>query len=240
MKKQQKLKVRSNFLLIPFLLLSTILTFRTFKKVNIQDLTIIGSELFSKEEIADNSSLNFPMPLILIETKYTEKELTKNLSLKKVSVIRQILPFGLKILIKTRTPIAYGEKIFEGEKISGFIDEDGFFIDEKHTDKKDLKNFFIKVSGWKENFKNTLSKILNSPYDEIEIITVNFSPNGFLTLEEKHLKTILLGFNPEIIEAQLQIISNIKNQLKEKNIIKKIDNIDLTDPNNPKIKVFKP
>ena len=240
MKKQQKFKKKSNFLFIPFLLLSTFLTFRTFKKVNIQDLTIIGSDLFSKDEIADNSSLNFPIPLILIETKYTEKELRKNLSLEKVSVTRQILPFGLKILIKTRTPIAYGEKIFEGEKISGFIDEDGFFIAEKHTDKKNLKKFSIRVSGWKENFKNTLSKILNSPYSEVEIITVNFSPNGFLILEEKDLKKILLGFNPEIIETQLQIISSIKNQLKEKNIIKKIDNIDLTDPNNPKIKVFKP
>ena len=182
MKKQQKLKVRSNFLLIPFLLLSTVLTFRTFKKVNIQDLTIIGSELFSKDEIADNSSLNFPIPLILIETKYTEKELKKNLSLKKVSVIRQILPFGLKILIKTRNPIAYGEKIFEGKKILGFIDKDGFFIDEKHTDQKDFKKFSIKVSGWKENFKNTLSKILNSPYDEIEISPSVFDEEDVICL----------------------------------------------------------
>ena len=240
MKKQQKLKVKSNFLLIPLLLLSTFLTFRTFKKVNIQDLTIIGSELFSRDEIVDNSSLNLPIPLILIETKYTEKELRKNLSLKKVSVIRRILPFGLKILIKTRTPVAYGEKILKGEKISGFIDENGFFIDEKYTDKKNLKELSIKVTGWKENFKIRISKILNSPYDGVEIITINFSPNGYLILEEKNLKKIFLGFNSNLINTQLQLISNIKNQLTEKNILKKIDNIDLTDPNNPKIKVFKP
>jgi len=32
----------------------------------------------------------------------------------------------------------------------------------------------------------------------------------------------------------------MKNQIRENNILEKIDNIDLTDPNNPKIKVFKP
>ena len=69
---------------------------------------------------------------------------------------------------------------------------------------------------------------------------MTFSPNGILTLEEKSLKTILLGFNPKIIEIQLQVINDIKKQIKENNILEKIDNIDITDPNNPKIKVFKP
>ena len=50
----------------------------------------------------------------------------------------------------------------------------------------------------------------------------------------------MLGFNPKIIENQLQIVIDIKNQLKGNNILEEIDNIDLTDPINPKIKVFKP
>ena len=104
-----------------------------------------------------------------------------------------------------------------------------------------MKKTTCKVFGWKENFRERLSKILDfQQYNDIEFISITFSPNGFLTLEEKSLKTILIGFNPKIIENQLQIISNIKNQLKVNNILEKIDNIDLTDPNNPKIKVFKP
>ena len=187
------------------------------------------------------SSLNFPTPLIFVKTSYIEKELKKNLSLKNVSVSRQIFPFGLKILIKTRIPIAYSEGILKGEKITGFIDEDGFFISLKYSDQENLSKITSKVFGWKENFRETLSKILNyQKYNDVEFITINFSPNGFLTLEEKSLKTILLGFNPKRIENQLQIINNMKNQIKENNILEKIDNIDLTDPNNPKIKVFKP
>ena len=214
---------------------------KTFKKVNFQDISILGSELFSIEDIVANSSLNFPTPLIFVRTKYTEKELKKNLSLNDVSVYRQIYPFGLKILIKTRTPIAYGEKILNGQKINGFIDEGGFFINEKYADKENLKKLSTKVFGWKEDFREISSKILaTQKNNDVEFVTINFSPNGFLTLEEKSLKTILLGFNPKIIETQLQIICDIKNQIKGKSILEKIDNIDLSDPFNPKIKVFKP
>ena len=241
MKDKQKGKKRRFFLLITFLFFSSYATSKTLKKVNYQDISIVGSELFSIDDIVANSSLNFPTPLIFVKTTYIEKELKKNLSLKNVSVFRQIFPFGLKILIKTRTPIAYGEKILKGEKITGFIDEDGFFINEKYSDQVNLKKLSSKIFGWKENFRETLSKILDyQKYSDVEFITMTFSPNGFLTLEEKSLKTILLGFNPKIIEIQLQVINDIKKQIKENNILEKIDNIDITDPNNPKIKVFKP
>ena len=241
MKSQSKINKKSFFLLIPSLFLTTFLTLQTFKKVNSQDISIFGSEIFSIEDIVNNSSLNFSTPLLLVKTKYTEKELKKNLALKEVSVYRQLFPFGLKILIKTRTPIAYGERILKGKKITGYIDKDGFFIFEKYAEKENLGKLSSKVFGWEENFRERLSKILYSQKNNaVEFVTISFSPNGFLTLEEKSLKTIFLGFNPKIIETQLQIINNIKTQIKAKNILEKIDNIDLTDPNNPKIKVFKP
>ena len=240
MKEKQKIKKRRFFLLLTFLFLTTYATSKTFKKVNYQDISIFGSELFSIEDIVANSSLDFPTPLILVKTTYTEKELKKNLSLENISVFRQILPFGLKILIKTRTPIAYSERILNGKKITGFVDKEGFFLNKKYSDQESLKKFSSTVFGWKEDFRETLIKILNfQKNNDVVFINITFSPNGYLTLEEKTLKTILLGFNPKIIENQLQIINNLKNQMKEKNILEKIDNIDLTDPNNPKIKVFK-
>ena len=241
MKDKQKLKNKRFFLLITFLFFTSYATSQTFKKVNYQEISIVGSELISIDDIIANSSINLPTSLIFVKTTYAEKELKKNLSLKNVSVSRQIFPFGLKILIKTRTPVAYSEGILKGKKIIGFIDEDGYFINEKYSEQENLKKFSSKVFGWKEDFRETISKILNSQKNsDVEFITITFSPNGFLTLEEKSLKTILLGFNPKRIETQIQIISDIKNQISGNDILKKIDNIDLTDPNNPKIKVFKP
>ena len=241
MKNQKKINKKSFLFLILFLFSTSLISLKTLKKLNIQDIRISGSKLFSQNDVVNNSSLKFPIRLILIKTSFLEKELKQNLSLKNVSVNRQILPFGLKIHIQTRTPIAYGERIFNDEKIIGFIDKDGIFINIQHADDTNLSKLSIKVFGWKEKFKKILSKILTGLENyEFEIVKITFSPNGFLTVEEKDLKKIFLGFNPKLINYQLQIINNLKNEFKENNFYEKIDNIDLTDPNKPKIKVFKP
>ena len=241
MKNQKGIKNRSFFFLISFLYLTSLLSIKTLKKVELQDIRISGSELFSQDDVKKNSSLNFPIRLIFVETNLLEKELKQNLSLKNVSVNRELFPFGLKVHINSRIPIAYGERIIKDEKILGFIDKDGTFINKKNADEKNLKKLKIQVFGWKENFKKILSDIfIASENYEFEIVKITFSPNGFLTVEEKDLKTIFLGFKPNLINYQLQIINNLKNEFKKNSFLKKIDNIDLTNPDKPKIKVFKP
>ena len=222
MKEKQTVNKRRFFLLLTFLFLTTYITSKTFKKVNYQDISILGSELFSIDDLVANSSLNFTTPLIFVKTIFIEKELKKNLSLENVSVFRQVFPFGLKILIKTRTPIAYSERILKGKKITGFVDKEGFFLIERYSDQEITKKLSSKVFGWKENYREALSKILNFQIDnDVIFITISYSPNGFLTLEEKSLKTILLGFNPKIIENQLQLIKEMKDQIKKNIILEK-------------------
>jgi cell division protein FtsQ len=238
---QKKIKNRSFFFLISLFFSTSLISLKALKKINIQDIKISGSELFSQNDVVKNSSLKFPNRLIFIKTNVLEKELKQNLSLKNVSVSRQIFPFGLKIHVKTRIPIAYGEKILNNKKVFGFIDKHGTFINRQHVDEKMLGNLTIKVFGWKEKFKKILSEILIAQENyEFKIVKITFSPNGFLTIEEKDLKTIFLGFKPNLINYQLQIINNLKNEFKKNSFSKKIDHIDLTDPNKPKIKVFKP
>ena len=241
MKKQKKINNRSFLLLILFLFSTSLISLKTLKEVNVQDIRISGSELFSKNDLLDNSSLKFPTRLILIKTNFLEKELKQNLSLKHVSIRRQIIPFGLKIHIETRKPIALGERVINDEKISGFIDRDGIFINKQNAENISTSELTIQVVGWEKKFKKTLSKIfIAQEIYNLEIVKITFSTNGFLILEEKDLKKIFLGLNPNLINYQLQIIQNLKNEFKDNNFSKKIDNIDLTYPNKPKIKVFKP
>ena len=241
MKNKKGIKNRSFFFLISFLFLTSLLSIKTLKKVDTQDIRISGSELFSQNDVIKNSSLNFPIRLIFVETNLLEKELKQNLSLKNVSVNRELFPFGLKVHIDSRIPIAYGERILNEEKISGFIDKEGIFIDKQNADKKTLNKLTIQVFGWKEKFKKILSKIFIALENyEFELVKITFSPDGFLTIEEKDLRTIFLGFEQNLINTQLQIINNIKNEFKKKSFSIKIDSIDLTNPNKPKIKVFKP
>jgi len=240
-KNHTKINNRSFVFLILFLFLTSLISLKTLKKVKIQDIRISGSELFSQNDVVNNSSLKFPIRLIFIKTNFLEKELKQNLSLKNVSVSRQIFPFGLTVKVKTRTPLAFGEIILNDEKIFGFFDKDGIFISKKNAEEIDLSKLTIQVFGWKEKFKKILSEILIAQENyEFEIVKINFSKNGFLTVEEKNLKRIFLGFNPNLINYQLQIINKLNNEFKKNNFSEKIDNIDLTDPNKPKIKVFKP
>ena len=241
MKNQKKIKNRSFFFIISFLFLTSLLSIKTLKKVDTKNIRISGSEFFSQNDVVNNSSLNFPIRLIFVETNLIEKELKQNLSLNNVSVNRELFPFGLKVQINSRIPIAYGERIIKDEKILGFIDKDGTFINKKNADEKNLKKLKIQVFGWKENFKKVLSDIFIALENyEFEIVKITFSPDGFLTVEEKDLKTIFLGFKPDLINHQLQIINNLKNEFEKNSFAIKIDNIDLTNPNKPKIKVFKP
>jgi len=240
-KNQKTINDRSFLFLILFLFSTSLISLKTLKKLDIQDIKISGSEFFSKNDVVNNSSLKFPIRLIFIKTSFLEKELKQNLSLKNVSVRRQIFPFGLKVHFNTRTPIAFGEKKFNGKKIKGYIDKYGFFINEQNVEAVDFKKLNIQVFGWQEKFKKRLSKIFMAQDNyEFEIVKIVFSSNGFLTLEEKDLKKIFLGFNPNLINYQLEIINNLKNEFKKNNFSVKIDNIDLTDPDKPKIKVFKP
>ena len=238
--KPQKIKNRS-FFLISLLFLTSLMFIKTLKKVDMKDIIISGSELFTQNDVVNNSSLKLPIRLIVIKTNLLEKELKQNLSLKNVSVSRQIFPFGLKVHVKTRTPIAYGERILNEEKILGFIDKYGIFINKQNAEEKNLNKLTIEVFGWEEKFKKILSEIFIAQENyEFEIVKITFSPNGFLSVEEKDLKTIFLGFKPNLINYQLEIINNLKNEFKQNSFSKKIDNIDLTNPNKPKIKVFKP
>ena len=239
MNKHKKIYTRKFLFLLLFS--TSLLSLKTLKKVNINDIIISGSELFSQNDVIKNSSLNFPIRLIFVETNLLEKELKQNLSLKNVSVSRELFPFGLKVHINSRIPIAYGERILNDEKISGFIDKEGIFIDKQNADEKFLGKLTIEVFGWKKKFKKMLSEIFIAIDNyELEIVKITFSSDGFLTVEEKDLKTIFLGFNPNLINYQLQKIKNLKNELKKNSFSKKIQNIDLTNPDKPKIKVFKP
>jgi len=231
--------LKSNGTLVVFLIFINFLGFNFFKKIDYENLILTGSDFISAEEITANSSLKFPTRLISIKTKLIEKELKKNIALKKVSITRQIFPFGLRIFIKKREPIAIAQKIEKGIIKQGFVDAEGVFIEDKYLKRKEIYAFPIKIFGWDENYKQIISNILNAYKNSDDLKEIKLS-DGFVTLKEKEFKQIFLGYQPQDIDLKLNLIFDIKKQLRIKNIQKKIKSLDLTDPNNPTLKVFIP
>ena len=72
MKYEKKINNRSFLLLLLFLFSTSLITLKTLKKVNIQDIRISGSKLFTQNDVVKNSSLKFPIRLILINTNFLE------------------------------------------------------------------------------------------------------------------------------------------------------------------------
>ena len=223
-----------------FFVLTNILTINLFKQVDFKNIYIKGAEFITINDITQNSSLQLPKKLIRIKTKLIEKELTQNISLRQISISRQIFPFGLVINIKTRTPVAFAEREENGIKIKGFIDKDGVFIKEKYISERENLIFPIKIFGWKKEYKEIISLIIKTYKGTDDLEAIKISSDGFITLEEKFLQKIFFGFKTKEIEEKLNLIFDIKEQIKKQNIRKKIKSLDLTDLANPKIKVFIP
>ena len=240
MKNIEIYEIKKLILLGLFFVLTNILTINLFKKVDLKNIYIKGADFITINDITQNSSLQLPKKLILIKTKLIEKELTQNISLRQISISRQIFPFGLLINIKTRKPIASAEREENGIKTKGFIDKDGVFIKEKYIPERENLIFPIKIYGWKKEYKKLISLIIKTYKETDDLQSIKISSEGFITLEEKFLQKIFFGVKTEEIEEKLNLIFDIKEQLKKQRIQKKIKSLDLTDPANPKIKVFIP
>ena len=100
--------------------------------------------------------------------------------------------------------------------------------------------FPIKVKGWNEDYKKLISLILKKYEDDDDLEVIKISSEGFITLEENFLQKIYLGSQIQEIEEKLHLIFDIKEQIKKQKFRKKIKSLDLTDPTNPRLKVFIP
>ena len=240
--KKKNIVISSEYIgLLVFLFLASFFTIRSFKEINMYDLFVEGDEFITKKDLIDNSSLVLPTKLIFIKTRYLEKELKENLSLKNISINRRLIPFQLKIYLQTRIPLAYAESKKLDRKFYGYVDSEGVFIPKEFASIREKNLLPIKIIGWKKNLSDTVSKILKLYEKNInDLELIHIAPDGFIFLEEKILKKILLGYQHSKIDIQLNLIPEIKKQLKQNNILKNLESLDITDPDNPKIKVFKP
>tara|TARA_B100000963_G_scaffold191985_1_gene167065 strand:+ start:2977 stop:3687 length:711 start_codon:yes stop_codon:yes gene_type:complete len=235
-----KKDIKKFTVLILLFLFTNLFTANIFRIVKAKNITLIGSDLISIDDITENTSLKLPTRLIFIKTKLIEKELKQNLSLKQISIIRQIFPFGLIIQIKHRVPLAFTEKKVNDTIVEGYVDIEGIFIEKRYLPYVERLRNPIKIFGWDHEYKNFISEILKSYRKNDDLTAINISSEGFITLDDKKLEKIFLGSRPPEINQQLIFINEIKNQLSNIRLQKKIKSLDLSDPFNPQIKVFIP
>ena len=240
MKNRKNYNIKKLSLLGIFFFFTNFLSINLLKKVNLNNVYINGAEFISINDITKNSSLQLPSRLIFIKTELIEKELMQNMYLRKISINRQIFPFGLSINIQTRKPIAFADKQENGIKVEGFVDRDGTFIDKKFLPNGEKLSFPMRVTGWKKEHKELIALITKKYKKNDDLKVIKISSEGFVTLEEKFLQKIFLGSQIYNLEEKLNLIFDIKEEFKKQQTGKKIKSLDLTDLTNPKVKVFIP
>ncbi len=208
-----------------------------WKKIYKDSIYITGNKYTSKEKIINEIKIDSGLKIITINPNYIESILLKELPLKAVKVNRRILPPELHISILERVPVAYAtRKTYKGVE-KGMIDEAGFWIPISNNIKINTKlDQELIVDGWTKRHRKSIAEIFkNRTTLGSELQKIDINPNGEINLQTKDFKIIYLGLNKELLDDQIKLLPFLIRSLPEKFTTEVQTNIDLKDPQKPKL-----
>ena len=245
-KKYRKSKVNktenlSQYLkLLFFTCLSTSLSIFLFNngwaQITENEVEIQAAKNLNKEEILKASNISFPISLLEINPKQIESNIIRDLSLKSVSINRQIFPSKLTINVLARAPIAYGRRIAASKNEKGLIDKQGIWIPSKVFNKTEPPELNLFIEGWSRSNKRIISylienrKNLGSPLKKIIL-----NPNGDISLKTKDFELVHLGSNKNLLNLQIRTLAHLSQSLPSKLLKQQGTVMDLRDPSKPEL-----
>jgi len=207
---------------------------------------IEGTKLLSPDTIQDLLALNYPLSLLQVEPQKLVHKLESSAPIAHASVTREVVPPRLIVQVQERQPVAQASlapnaQPFPGQpaasakqEVWGLLDERGFWIPlEQFTNLQSEEELpKLKVLGMRpqmrESWTSLYQEIHKSP---IAITEVDWrDPNNLILQTE--LGTVHFGLYGANFERQLQSLDRLRN-LPEHPQFKKMNYIDLRDPDNP-------
>jgi cell division protein FtsQ len=200
-------------------------------------IEVEGEQLLSKEQIRDWVPLSKPQSFWQLPTQETSDRLEAIAPIAEAQITRQILPPKLIVEITERQPRAIA---ITAANETGFLDNRGVFIAKSYYDRaaKNLPHPSLKVIGYREIYRRHWLQI----YPLIERSTIEISqvdwrnPNNLILKTEMGI--VHLGSNPERFAEQLTVLAKMR-QLSSRVPTNRIVYIDLTDPNQPTLRLKK-
>ncbi len=211
---------------------------------------IEGTKLLSPDTIRDLLALNYPLSLLQVEPQKLVRVLESSAPIAHAAVTRDVVPPRLLVQVQERQPVAQASLAPNAQsspsqptpspqqEVWGLLDERGFWIPlEQFTNlQSEEKLPKLKVLGMRpqvrESWTSLYQKIHRSP---IAITEVDWrDPNNLILQTE--LGTVHFGLYGSNFEHQLQSLDRLRN-LPEHPQFKKMDYIDLRDPESPYLHV---
>jgi len=200
---------------------------------------VVGSRLVSREQVALAAGLRFPQPLMTVQPRRVAAELTAALPVEQVQVRRLMAPPRLRVDLVDRVAVARAERRTSQGLERGFVDRLGNWISSRQGQNlaASLTNPLV-VRGWTPRHRASLALVIAfQPRLQGDLREIRFDPGGSLWLQSASLGQVRLGPADQQLPRRLEVLEHLVQELPEAVKKRKLQSIDLSDPEQPELGV---
>ncbi len=198
---------------------------------------VVGSRQVTTAEVVAAAGFRFPLPLLTVDPRSVASSLGAALPVEEVQVSRLMAPARLRVVVMDREPVAKAERSGPQGMERGYVDRLGNWMTARQgqglrtaiTDK-------LVVRGWQPRHRAVLSRVLKQR-DNLadDLRSLRFDPNGSIWVDSASLGEVRLGPGDGQLEQRLEVLAHLADTLPGQLQGKRLQSIDLTDPNQPEL-----
>jgi cell division protein FtsQ len=202
-----------------------------------EQVEVVGSRQVGTREVIEAAGIRFPQPLLSLDPRSIATSLAGALPVEDVRVSRLMAPPRLRVVVVDRQPVARAERIGPQGLEQGYVDRLGNWMTVRQgqglrtaaTDK-------LVVKGWQPRHRPAMSEVLrsrNNLSDELRVL--RFDPAGTIWVDSASLGAVRLGPSDGQLAQRLQVLEHLVATLPAQLSGKRLQSIDLTDPDQPEL-----
>ncbi|MEX0587758.1 MAG: FtsQ-type POTRA domain-containing protein [Cyanobium sp.] len=198
---------------------------------------VVGSQQVGPEQVVQAAKLSFPQPLLGLQPKRIAEAVANSLPVEQVQVSRLMAPPRLRVELVDRQAVARAQRRTSGGIEQGFIDRFGHWMSIRQGQGVAAKgSSSLTVVGWQPRHRPALALVLDKRAQlGGDLRQIRFEPGGSLWLESARLGQVRLGPTDGQLGRRLEVLGHLQKELPAKVKGRKLQSIDLSDPEQPEL-----
>lgn len=203
---------------------------------------VVGSRQVGPEQVVQAADLRFPLPLLSLQPRRVAAALTAALPVEQVQVSRLMAPPRLRVSLMDRQAVARAQRRTPRGLDYGYVDRLGHWMSGRQGQNlgANLKTPLL-VRGWSPRHRPALTVLLEfQPRLGNDLREIRFEPDGGVWLVSASLGQVRLGLPDRQLPRRLDVLEHLVKQLPAAVRGRKLQSIDLTDPEQPELGIPAP
>ena len=204
-----------------------------------EEVILNGGAAIETNQVIEAAKLRFPQPLLEINPRALEQQLVRALPVQSAQVERRMLPARLVVSLKPEIPVARAERRGPAGRERGLLNVKGQWVPLSDASPEPLTE--IMVRGWNEQQRVQVAALLQQRdrFDGM-LKAIVLHPDGDISLVTMGLGRIYLGGEPTLLNAQIETIIHLNNNLPEHLRQANQSSLDLSNPDRPELQLPAP